>query len=282
MTTMLESILKQVDAFPSMPGAASKLLVMLDDPNTTAAQIEGVLRYDPGLTANILKLTNSAYFGIPYKISSVRQAIALLGWKKVFKLVMTSVMRAIADKPVSGYDLPAGELWRHSIAVTVAAEGLARELDLGVMEELFTAALLHDVGKLVLGTFVKDQLPAIEALAAEGMPFEAAEQQVLGTDHAQIGARILKNWSFPDSVVQAVRFHHNPDALTPSLTLVDLVHTANVLCLMTGMGLGREGLQIEPSPQATRRLKLKPKHLEMVASQVLEWISDLSNALGPE
>lgn len=279
MSKFVDSIMKRVDAFPSMPGAASKLLVLLDDPDTTANQIEDVLRFDPGLTANILKLTNSAYFGIPHKIGSVRQAIALLGWKKVYKMVITAVMRAISEKPVSGYDLSSGDLWRHSIAVTVAAEGLANELGITPMEELFTAALLHDVGKLVLGAYIKDELVQIEAQADAGIAFEVAEQQVLGTDHAEIGALILENWSFPANVVQAVRFHHKPDELTPPHVLVDLIHVANVLCLMTGMGIGRDGLRIMPSPLVTKRLKLKPMHLEAVASQILQWINDLTEAL---
>ena len=116
----LEDIMAAVRSFPSIPGAAVKLLTLLDNPDTSASQIEEILRYDPGLTANVLKLTNSAYFGLPAKIGSVRQAITLLGTKRLIQIVMLSCVGAVMDQPVPGYDLPPRELWRHSIAVSIA------------------------------------------------------------------------------------------------------------------------------------------------------------------
>ncbi|MCK4618616.1 MAG: HDOD domain-containing protein [Desulfobacterales bacterium] len=269
------NILAKVKSFPSMPGAAEKLLKLFDNPDTTAAQIEQILRYDQGLTANLLKLTNSAYFGLPCKVGSVKQAVVLLGWKRLVQLVMASCVNAVMGKPVPGYDLPAGELWRHSIAVSVAAEGLAKELKISASEEIFTAALLHDVGKLVLGDFVKEDLEKIETEASRGISFEVAERIVLGTDHAEIGAQILKNWSFPPALVNAVRWHHDPDSAGKTDILVDIVHVANILYLMIGIGVGREGLCYKPSPLATKRLGLRTNDLEMVASRTLQYVDDL-------
>ena len=140
----------QVNAFPSMPAAAEKLLSLLENPNTSAIQIEEILRFDPGLTANVLKLTNSAYFGFPSKIGSVSQAVVLMGSKRLVQLVLASCVHSVMEKPVAGYDLPPGELWRHAIAVSVAAEALVKELKIPAADVVFTAALLHDVGKLVL------------------------------------------------------------------------------------------------------------------------------------
>jgi len=274
------NILAKVKLFPSMPGAAGKLLKLLDNPDTTAAQIGQILRYDPGLTANLLKLTNSAYFGLPCKVGSVKQAIVLLGWKRLVQLVMASCVNAVMGKAVPGYDLPAGELWRHSIAVSVAAEDLAKELKISASEEIFTAALLHDVGKLVLGGFVKEDLEKIETEASRGISFEVAERIVLGTDHAEIGAQILKNWSFPPTLVNAVRRHHDPDSAGKTDILVDIVHVANILCLMIGIGVGREGLCYKPSPLATKRLGLKSTHLEMVASRTLQYVDELCDVFG--
>lgn len=275
--TKLLNILAKVKSFPSMPEAAAKLLVLLDNNDTTAAQIEQILRYDPGLTANLLRLTNSAYFGRPCQVGSVNQAVVLLGWKKLIQLVMASCVNAVMGKPVLGYDLPAGELWRHSIAVSVAAEDLVKELKIAKSEEIFTAALLHDVGKLVLGGFVKEDLEKIEIEASRGISFEVAERIVLGTDHAEIGAQILKNWSFPPTLVNAVRWHHDPDSADKTDTLTDIVHVANILCLMIGIGVGREGLCYKPSPLATKRLGLRTNDLEMVASRTLQYVDDLCN-----
>ena len=278
--TKLLNILAKVKSFPSMPEAAAKLLKLLDNPEATAAQIEQILRYDAGLTANLLKLTNSVYFGLPCKVGSVTQAVVLLGWKKLIQLVMASCVNAVMGKPVPGYDLPAGELWRHSIAVSVAAEGLAKELKVSASEEIFTAALLHDVGKLVLGGFVKQDLEKIETEASRGISFEVAEHMVLGTDHTEVGAQILKNWSFPPALVNAVRWHHDPDSAGKTDTLVDIVHVANILCLMIGIGVGREGLCYKPSPLATKRLGLRTNDLEMVASRTLQYVDDLCDVFG--
>jgi len=268
-----------IKAFPAMPGAALKLLTLADAPDATVQQIEDALRQDPGLTANVLKLANSAYFGIPSKIGSVRQAVMLLGLKRLVQMVVTTCASAVIDRGVPGYDLAAGELWRHSLAVSVAARGLAAALKLPATDEIFTAGLLHDVGKLILGHFVQEDYPEIERALAQGMTFEAAEAAVLGIDHAEIGARVLAQWSLPENIVHAVRWHHAPEKFGSVDITLDVVHVANMLCLMIGIGVGREGLLHKPSPIVTRRLGLEPNHLEKVASQTLQWLSELSQAM---
>jgi putative nucleotidyltransferase with HDIG domain len=276
----LKHIASLLKSFPSMPGAAVKLLALIDDPEISVAQIEKILRQDVGLTANLLKLANSAYFGIPSKIGSVRQAVLLLGLKRLIQMVIASCVSAIMDKPVPGYDLPPGELWRHSLAVTVAAEGLVKELKVEAAEEIFTAALLHDVGKLVLGEFVADDIKKIENVLSRRVTFETAEDIVLGTNHADIGARILNQWSLPPDIVNAVRWHHDPESADQSDLMLDIVHVANVLCLMIGIGVGRDGLQHQPSGVVVERLGLASHHLEKVASQTMQWVEELSEVLG--
>lgn len=270
----------QVNSFPNMPVAAEKLLSLLNDPERSLSQVEAVLRLDPGLTANVLKMTNSAYFGLPSKIGSVRQAVVLLGSQNLVQLVLASCVHSVMEKPVAGYDLSPGELWRHAIAVSVAAEALVEELKIPAADVVFTAALLHDIGKLVLGGFVKDELEKIEGQATGKISFVAAEQCVLGTNHAEVGALILKNWSFPPEIVEAVQWHHTPAAVGEPGNLTDIVHVADVLSLMIGIGVGREGLQYQPSLAATKRLGLTQFQLEKVASLTLQRVSELSDVFG--
>ncbi len=273
----LSQIMDKVDAFPSIPGSALRLLELVDQADAPVQEIEEVLRLDPGLTANVLKLTNSAFYGLPTKVGSVKRAVMLLGLNKLKQLIMASCVNAVMDKDIPGYDLPAGELWRHSIAVSVAAEALVRELALESGDDIFTAALLHDVGKLVLGQFVHEDYAALEAAAGSTVSFEIAEKEVLGTDHAEIGARILEQWSLPEALVHAVRWHHNPEKSEEIHSSTDIVHVANMLCLMLGIGVGREGLQYHPSPVVTRRLGLKPFHLEKLASQTIQTMGELAD-----
>jgi putative nucleotidyltransferase with HDIG domain len=272
-------ILSNIKSFPSMPKAAASLLKLLESSETDTTQVVEILRYEPSLTANILKLTNSAYFGLPNKIGSVKQAIVLLGWKRLVHLVLVSSLNSIMGKPVPGYDLSSGELWRHSIAVSVAGEGIIKELKLPGGDQIVTAALVHDLGKLVLGQFVQEDVKKIEAFASEGISFEKAERMVLGTDHGEIGAKILEQWAFPSELVMAVRWHHEPDEAEKPSVAIDVVHVANVLCLMMGIGEGREGLGYKPSTLATKRLGVKAEQLERVASMTLQSVNELCNIL---
>ncbi len=276
----IKKIMAQVKAFPGMPDTAAKLLCMLKDPDASATQIEDVLKYDPGLTANILKLTNSAYFGIPSKVSSIEQAVVILGWKRLLQLVVTMCMSTVMNKPVPGYDLPRGELWRHSVAVSVAAERVVNALKIPNADQVFTAALLHDVGKLVMGEFVRDDLQQIEGMVAKGIAFEVAEFIVLGTDHAHIGARILEKWAFPGDLVNAVGWHHDPEKCENHCTFSDIVHVANVLGMMTGCGGGGNGIDTGPSNSVIERLGFKLSDLETLAEQTLNGVNKLSDTLG--
>jgi len=275
----IKRIMAQVKSFPGMPATAAKLLRILEDADSTAAQIEAVLRYDAGLTANILKLTNSAYFGIPSKVSSVKQAIMLLGWKRLLQLVMTMCMSTVMKKPVAGYDLSQGDLWRHSLAVSVAAEAVVKALKIPDAEEVFTAALLHDVGKLVLGGFVKDELVQINSMVAKDIPFEVAEYIVIGADHAEIGASILKKWDFPENLVNAVNWHHNPETCENHCILSDIVHIANSIGLRIGFGREPSEIQVEPSTLVTDRLGLEAVDLEVLYEQTAEGVHKLSDSI---
>jgi putative nucleotidyltransferase with HDIG domain len=276
----LNHIASQLKFFPSAPGAAVKLLALIDNPEINLSRIEKILRQDAGLTANFLKLANSAYFGIPAKVGSVRQAIVLLGLKRLIQMVIASCVSAIMEKPVPGYDFFEGELWRHSIAVTVAAEGLAKELNVETAEEISTAALLHDVGKFVLSYGVIDDYQKVESALSSGRAYDVAENRVTGTNHAFIGGLILDHWSLPADIVNAVRWHHDPDSAEQSDLMLDIVHVANVLCVMIGIGVGRSGLQHQPSAAVIERLGLSPGHLEKVANQTLQWVDGISQEFG--
>ena len=275
----VKRITAQVKSFPGMPATSAKLLKMLKDAETSATEIEEILKYDPGLTANILKLTNSAYFGLPCKVSSVKQAIVLLGWKRLLQLVMTMSMSTVMKKPLPGYDLPHGELWRHSVAVSVAAELVVKALKIPGSDEVFTAALLHDIGKLILGGFVQDDLHQIKAMVAKGIAFEVAEFIVLGTDHAQIGARILEKWSFPTDLVNAVSWHHDPETCENHCTFSDIVHVANILGLMTGYGRANGGIEVTASNSITERLGFNSSHLEILAAETHQGVNKLADIL---
>lgn len=275
----IKEILSKIKSFPSMPATGAKMLKILEDPDTSVDEIEDILRHDPGLTVNVLKLANSAYFGIPSKVASTRQAVLLLGIKKLIQLVIASCVNAVMDKPVPGYNLPPGDLWRHSIAVSIAAESLVRDKKNIEGNDIFTPALLHDIGKLILGHFVKEEQEAIEKIAGKGVPYVVAENMVLGTDHAEVGAQILTQWSFPSEVINTVRWHHDPDYPEQPGASNDIVYLANLLCQADG-GCGQtETPSCDLSPSVIKRLGLDVNQFQEIKARVVQWVDELSDAL---
>jgi len=278
--SLLGEILLNVESFPGLPRSGIKIMALLDDESKSpVSEIEKVLRYDPGLTANFLKLANSPFFGIPSKVSSVRQAIVLLGVNRLKRIVLATCTCAALGKELPGYDLKAGDLWRHSITVSNAAVALAKYKKLSDPNNIFTPGLLHDVGKLVLGRFVEKHIKIINKLVSNGMPSVIAENMVLGTDHAEIGAQILAQWSFPPEVVNVVRLHHNPDlAHTPNMQN-DLLYLANLFCQMNRADYDRAANQINIYPALRKRLGIEPDKLESIFNQIVKWVNDISAKL---
>jgi putative nucleotidyltransferase with HDIG domain len=274
----IDHILAEVDAFPSMPAAGAKMLQILENPDASVEEIESVLHYDPGLTANVLRLANSAYFGIPSKIGSIRQAVILLGLKRLGQLVVATCVSSVMREKVPGYHLPPGDLWHHSIAVAVTAEALVKDKRSSA-DDIFAPALLHDVGKLVLGKFVKDELAEIEDMVAKGIPRVIVENMVIGVDHAEIGARVLEGWSFPTGIVNAVRWHHDPDGCGEVNLQIDVVYLANLLCQANDMCCGSNGGALELSPAVIDRLGIEMKEFESISDKMADWVNELSDSI---
>ncbi|MEJ5357946.1 MAG: HDOD domain-containing protein [Desulfobacterales bacterium] len=274
----LEAIVGRIRSVPAMPATAARLLPLLSDPAADARRVEEVLRHDPGLTADLLKIANSAYFGLPARVGSVRQAVLLLGWKRLLQLVMTLSMSGLMRQPLPGYDLPRGALWRHSVAVSVAAERLIALLKIPDGDAVFTAALLHDVGKIVLAQFVREELGRIEALVGKGLSFDVAETVVLGVNHAEIGGKVLEAWALPPGLVEAVRLHHDPERCARDCPVSDLVHVANAI----GGRLDAEERGVAPpeaSPEVLDRLGLGGQDFAEVTRRTRRELTRLSEAL---
>jgi putative nucleotidyltransferase with HDIG domain len=144
---------------------------------------------------------------------------------------------------------------------------------------VFTAALLHDIGKMVLGTYVLGDLDKIEEMVTKGISFEVAEYVVLGTNHPAVGARILQSWSLPQELVNAVRWHHDPDNCQKQCLLSDVVHVANLMGRRIGYGKGRNGQAAEPSFEVTERLGLSQGHIDQLCEQTLLEMDKLAEIL---
>jgi len=278
-----KAILAQVNTVPSLPSVVLELRKYLNDPDVSFDQLAQVIEFDPGLTANVLQLANSAYFGWTRTIKTVKEAITRLGTNRIFQMVLCMSVAPLVRKPIKGYDTDGEGLWKHSIATAICAEQLVDILGLPDLEEAFTAGLLHDMGKVVLGTFVEvDDEPIKEIVRSDNLSFNEAEQMVLGIDHAEVAAELLKAWNLPESVVESARWHHQPQHASPEYQqLVDIVHVADFLCINFGFGVGCDGLQYKLNEQANDRLGLNVSQAEVVGSRVMVGIAELENMFSP-
>lgn len=274
--SLRDEILSKANTTHVLPSNSIEMIQKLQDPNVDLEEIASRIELDPGLTSVVLRLANSAYFGSPQSVGSLRRAIGRLGTNNVFRLVIASTVAPSLGKSVGGYDLSPGDLLDHSIAVAFAAEHLAELLGTPTPENTFTSGLLHDVGKLVLGSFVEVDGVAIERRAYDSkVSFEHAEREILGTDHAEVGAALLGAWNFPDDIINAVRWHHAPREGSAPTVLGDLVHVADEVCVMAGIGVGSDGCNYRPDESAVRRLNLNTQTTELAMSRVVDGVAEL-------
>jgi len=274
-----DAILERIKSVPALPTAAIKVSHMLQDADVDIAKLARVIEHDPALAANLLKMANSAYFSGPRSVGTIHEAIMRMGTNRVFGITVASASALISGKPVKGYDLGVGELWLHSVSAAVCTDKLCETLAIKAPKEAFTAALLHDVGKIVLGNFVEvDATQILELAYDEGLSFEVAETKVLGIDHPEVGACLLDNWNLPDSIVGAVRWHQKPDKNDgrAEQLLVDIVHAADALSLVGGVGTGIDGLNYKLSEKVAERLCLTNTVAETVICRMLDGIEEFS------
>lgn len=238
----LAKMVKKVNQLDPIPTVIHKVLDLAADPDSSLEELVGVVERDPAITANLLKTVNSAHMGLPVKVDSVHQAVTMLGLQQVVEMVLSQNLSGNLNRAQKGYGLAKGDLWRQSLAVAMVARTLADQNDLMSLPAIYTAALLKDIGKVILHEFVADRLSAIQQLVnREGKSFVEAEMAVLGMDHTTLGGMIAKQWHFSPHMIYMIENHHltNPasrnDPATTTLYLADMV----AMMVDTGIGVDR-------------------------------------------
>lgn len=281
--TSREAILNSIFEVPALPVSAVKALQLIQDPDSSMQEIMRAVELDPALTSDMLRLANSAYFAGPRQISTLREAGVLFGTWRLQQIILASAVFPLARKPLQGYGMPAGRLVDHLMAVAIGAEQLAKALKIKAPHFTFTAGILHDIGKIVLGTFVEiDSEPLMRLAFKQQVSFEIAEQRVLGIDHAEAGAALLEYWRIPEHIVTAVRWHHDPSSNPADSLVSDLVHASDAICIACGLGIGIEGLNYQISPEVAARLQLKPEVIEQVSAALLNEFQAMQSTDGGE
>lgn len=274
----LENIIEAVNDIPALPQVVLRVMQMTEDPDSTAQDIHKVLNQDQAMTARVLRLANSAYYGFARRIASVTDAVVLLGFKTIRGIVLAAAVSDLLQKRYDGYALEEGELWRHSQACAIASRLIARRCRFGNLDVAYTAGLLHDIGKVILNRYMKEAYrEVVELVTSEEIPFMTAEDQILGFNHAVVGARLAEKWSLPPQLVEAIEKHHQPGQDSEEQKLTAIVHLADAICLSMGIGIGVDGLLYPVYPESLALLGLSESDLEAIISEMSDLLSDLSS-----
>lgn len=226
----INKILNKIKMLHPIPSIIHKVLALAEDPDCSIGDLVHLVEHDPAATANLLKTCNSAYLGLPVKTNSVKQAVSMLGLQKVVELVMAQNLSANMLKAQKGYQLGKGDLWKQSVASALVARTLAERRDLYGLPAIYTAALLKDIGKVVLNEYLESKWDMVQkSLETKGYSFIEAEKESLGIDHATLGGIIAREWNFSSHMVYMIKNHHltapeaRNDPATATLYLADMV-----------------------------------------------------------
>jgi putative nucleotidyltransferase with HDIG domain len=257
-----QRIVGDLKSMPTLPGLIAKLGAIAENNKASAQEVARVVSMDPVLSAKVLRLVNSAFYGFSRRVSTVSNAIILLGVNVVKSLTISSSIFEIMEQNIVG-------LWEHSMGVAVAANIIARELKLPEPEETSTVALLHDIGKVAIKIRLEDDYSRLTSLIKEKeLSMVAAERELLGTDHAEIGERMARTWLLPEKLIEPIACHHNVEKSTVHRAKTSVVHIADVLIKASGFGLSGDDIVPQIQPVAWQKLGLTEDCLEQIIDKV--------------
>lgn len=262
----LHNLIHRVDALPEVPQVAFRVIQLLNIPDTAVSQLAELIGADQALTAKLLRLCNSAYYGLSRKITTVSEAIMIVGFSAVKSMVLMITTQSTMNKGLLGYKIKPGEFWKHSLGTAESARLIARQCNDPREEESFTAGLIHDIGKMVLNQCALPEVyRATNLMQKENISIYAAEARILGFNHAEAGATLADRWKFPSLLVNAIRYHHD-FTLVPEDNLPFIIAVANVT----------SELLDHDEPSVWLRLD---QHAALIQSRLGLHLSDLKNLL---
>jgi putative nucleotidyltransferase with HDIG domain len=267
----LDLFIDRAKHLPPAPTLLPQLLALIDQPDVDNDHLVRLITYDPTLTANVLRLCNSAALGLVAPVASLEEAVLRLGFGQIFRLVVASCGVSSMSADGGGHEIIQRELWSHSVVSAVGAQRIARDKDLD-QNVAFTAALLHDIGKIIMWDVLGDRYGRLlEEVRLNQYSLVEAEKRVFGLEHAELGGKLLARWRFPLSLVAAVCFHYNPLAAGLHKELAACVYFGNSIADRTGhAATGASPVRLRSSKEVLRILGLEPDADAKYAMRVRE------------
>ncbi len=240
----IRRIIRDTTSLPTLPGVVSKLASLADSNKASAHEIARVVSSDQVLSAKVLRLVNSPFYGFSGRVSTISNALILLGINVIKSLALSSSIFEMMEKNTIG-------LWEHSLGCGVAANCIAKKLQLPESEEISTAALLHDIGKAIIKIKLEEDYELLlSEIRLKDVTMLEAERDLLATDHAEIGELLARSWYLPEKLIEPIACHHNVEKSGAHMIKTAVVHMADVL--VKAYGFGFSGDDFVP------RIHLKP------------------------
>jgi putative nucleotidyltransferase with HDIG domain len=274
-----EQVQETINFLPPIPAITADLLAVLDDDDADFKTLARLISRDPSMAMNVLKIANSTFYGLPNMVTTIEQAVLILGMREISSLCMSCGMTASLNPPKKVETLDLGQFWRHSIATAVIAKILCRKLNAGRWDNLYLSGLVHDVGMIILDRFKHEAYKEIVALTyAENISVMEAERRVTGACHDVVGGWLMEKWKFPQVLVDVASYHHRvADAAEPSLVPVALIALADQFarCKEYGFGGYWNGVIITETEAFQ---VLEKKNPEIAELDIVKFVWDLDDA----
>jgi len=263
-------ILRSLVNLPPMPHIILKARDILADPESSLKDLAKVIETDQAMVAKVLTLANSAYYGVSGMISSIPHASVLLGQRTLGQMITISASSALLSKKLRGYETEPDDMWKHSLACAFAAKRIAGLSNEEMVEDAFTAGLLHDAGKIILDPYVFSYQKEFKQFDSQKRrPLFETEKAIIGFDHAEIMSRACRLWRFPEAQVTAIRYHHQPSGSGDN-KLAFMIHLADVLAKFAGFPAGRPADLDQIAPGIMELLNIRPLDLNDLAGAVAD------------
>ncbi len=269
-----QEILKVIQSVPLLSASASQLLQTTTDPDHDLIDIVQIVKTDATLTARVLKVVNSAAFGLINEITSLDRAISYLGERLIVGIAIGDCASQLFDKDLKGYEGEHGDLWRHDLRTAIASREVVVQSDSEISPDLaFTAGLLHDIGKALISDYLHGTASAVleKIENKETTDYLSAEEELIGFDHPRAGYELAKVWKLPAAIAEVIRYHHTPaDASEEFRELAYAVHLGDNIAMMGGCGTGADSMQYKLDSDYSQYITLPPNALANVMLMVNE------------
>lgn len=263
-----EDLAKIVQSIPMLSASASRLLQITAQPDHEMADVISLVKTDANLTARVLKIVNSAAYGLISKVTSIDRAVSYLGERIIVSVAIDDCSGKLFGKELSGYEAASGDLWKHDLRAAIASREVVTQSGADINPELaFTAGLLHDIGKALISDYLQGSAPEAVAMISsqDSLDYLAAEEALIGVDHTVAGYELAKVWQLPDELINVIRYHHEPAKAAEDVQpLVYAVHLGDNIAMMGGFGTGVDTMRYKLDKRYTDFIHITPNVLASI------------------